>query len=53
MKKTYIKPSMRTAEIETHNALMAGSDGIIGYSGQDANPEEEVLTKRQSIWDQW
>lgn len=51
MKKTYITPCTRIIKIESKAVLMAGSDGRMGYTSTGAQQGQEVLSKRQSLWD--
>ncbi len=55
MKKTYIIPNCKCAELEASDALLAGSE-VMGKSVNAINDESSILVKQdvshKSLWDE-
>ena len=55
MKKTYIIPNCKCAELEASDALLAGSE-VMGKSVNAINDENSILVKQdvshKSLWDE-
>lgn len=49
-KKIYIKPQCSVVELGSDSAILAGSNGTLGYGGNDTG-SGNAETKGRSFWD--